>query len=410
MTPRSTTFLLLSLMQGAHGAFLASTVCEDLWPERNPVHGGDALCYASIDASDPSDTVEFLKPSCTDNEMHAWECSVSSCVGTGMAGRVNCSIGGQRRGFELPAGWEIASAFSPDDTLRGSLAAIIFLATTYTFSTTFLQMRDSIVITVGYSYVHDGASTGVIGDVTKNTAPEYSWLDHEHAAGGYDGWNPWQASLPENAKTSKKLLIRTCPRGTYMPAFVDATLAHNDVTPSACMTCNATTGCVSTDDSYECHTIVSDGWWDGAGSTGCAAFATPRHEDPCFSLYGAAIPSPSTHYASYSALDGHCYRVLDEGVEPSSTVIGTAAPVHDIPPGFEIVDLSKYDAKTNLTRRAAQRMAWLESFGTYANLMMIFMNLFIVRHGSTYDVVSLNRIDSVLLSFFSNEWQARGRL
>ena len=346
------------------GAIILPTVCDDLWAERKSVIGGDSLCYATLDAADPFDMTKFIEPMCiTELQVHAYQCM--PCDGTH---NQPCSVGGQRRGYELPAGWEIAKLGWGLE----SLEAISALVWNYTFSTTLLQLHGGEIYTVGHAVVHDGDST-LVGKFTAGNT-KLTWIQDSEAEGNFGGWNPTVGPRGVDPSTQSKLLIRTCQLGTFMPVYTapPTPTPGEAAPPSECITCNATSGCTltgSTTDSA-CHTTKDGKWWDGAGSTGCEVF-TGVHRDPCYMLRGT--PTSTLFHATYSSVDGHCYRVLEDGISPTSVIMNQQKlAISKIPAGFEIVDIvpSLSVHPSNMTRLAAvQRLLWKYPFGTKTMVM-----------------------------------------
>jgi hypothetical protein len=51
-------------------------------------------------------------------------------------------------------------------------------------------------------------------------------------------------------------------------------------------------------------------------------------------------PTSTLFHATYSSVDGHCYRVLEDGISPTSVIMNQQQlAVNIIPAGFEIVDI-----------------------------------------------------------------------
>ena len=384
---RQLLLLLLPIHRGA--AYLTSTVCQDLWPDRSSVIGADSLCYAAIDSQQVDDTMHLTERTCTVMINEPNLCSAALCKTLPALLIVNCSFGGQRRGYELPGGWEIASAFTPQDAARGSVEAITDLAKAHTFGSTGLQMRDASVMTIGWPMVFGNkipnwnALVGVVLGDTPGTTSVHWFPDADSPDGKNGGWQPVNtAKHGVTSKTSDKILIRTCPPGTFMWKYSET--AAGDPR-SACSVCNATTGCQVEGilpKGWECHTtriMPSSGaleMWDGAGSTDCVQFQitgkTP-YENECQAIFSGQEKNTTrafTH-ASYSPVDRNCYRTLEEAIPPSlATPIGRqSVPIKIIPAGFEIVDLRTTDAATNVTRRAAQQIAWTYPFATRTLVM-----------------------------------------
>ena len=343
------------------GAIIPPTVCDELWPERKSVIGGDSLCYATLDAAEPSDTTNFLTQTCTDETGHSYKCAPCDNLHTHP-----CEVGGQRRGYELPAGWEVAKA-SPTT----SLEAIVGLVYNHTFSTTTLQLRGGEIYTYGIALT-DGGSEASVGMFTAGNT-ELLWIQDSVAEGHFGGWNPVGSSARGvDPSTKSRLLISTCQVGTYMPMYTaPPTPTPGEVAPpSACIPCNATSGCHLVQPATQCHTTKDGTWWDGAGSTGCAVFSD-MYRDPCYMMRGT--PTSTLLQAVYSSIDYHCYRVLEDGIRPSSVIVSQQQlAVNIIPAGFEIVEItpSMSADPSNTTRLAAvKRLVWMYPFGTRTLVM-----------------------------------------
>ena len=374
-------FLCLALTAApTHGEVVTPTVCQDLWPEISSILAGDSLCYATIDNVNPVDATSFLVPTCMSDDEHAYQCHPCDSTYT-----LNCSIGGQRRAYELPAGWEIASALSPEDIARSSKTAIAVLATVHPLSTTEVKLRDSLVFTVGATLAGNPGAAAVVGTITP-CEDCYHWVSSQEGAnrGGFDGWVGGPISKTVDRE---KLLIRTCPRGMFMPAPNPVTIDQGIAPPSKCAICNATFGCALQGPGSRCHTTIAlpsslAQWWDGAGSTACDEFRFKEHsydENACLELYNAKRGVAGLISASYSSVDGNCYRALDDDITayPESSVVSQQpTAISAIPAGFEIVDLHPrrddndgFQGSVNFTRRAVQQMVWLHSFGTKSLVM-----------------------------------------
>ena len=294
--------------------------------------GGDSLCYAAIDAHPVDDITTLTELTCAMKQSDSAACNVQICT---QEGHVNCSFGGQRLPYELPGGWEIASAFFPKDVARGSETAISTLAAHHDFGSVALQLRDAVVATAGWPAVHglDGpVPGGKVGDVVRGNPDDPAHFHYEMGISKQvpEGWIPLKEAQTLSTSTTNKLLIRTCPPGTFMAKYGSTGhLVHE----SACTVCNATTGCTKAGTvGWECHTHF--GWpytkWDGAGSVGCIGFPThPATETECQEIVQGAGASISKDvklrftYASYSPVDKNCYRTLEEVIPPNlATPIG----------------------------------------------------------------------------------------